>query len=655
MVRRNYIFFVLLLGLFSPGFSQEYHFKLKINDRTEIDKLTDIISIDDFRDSLLFAYADEESYSQLLELGYFPQRVNIDTNKSVNFKMISEKSDSIDWNAYPTFPQYIAMMNNFAQQYPQICRIDTFGHSVLGRPLLAVKISDNVNIEEPEPRFLYSGQIHGDEILTYILLLRLIDYLLNNYQNDARIKHLINNTEIWINPLFNPDGTYHGQDTTVAGGTRYNANGVDLNRNFPDFYRGDHPDGKPYQPETMAMMDFAAEHHFILSANLHTGSEVLNYPWDTWSARAADNQWWQDVCRRYVDTVHVYGPAGYMRALNDGITNGYDWYSIHGGRQDYMNYFQHCREVTMELCYTKAVPDTQLSDYWNYNKNALLTYMEEILKGVRGVVRDKAGQPVSAGISIPGYDHDHSEVYSDSLHGDFYRMLLPGSYSFLIEAEGFAAKAIENIAVNDSAAVEMNVVLNRPPRIISFFPQRLDTVMLNKGYIFKTSVNDGDGDSLTYGFIHGENIVYDTTASFVFNNFGRDSVLFYVQDGSDTTYHLWSFDVPNITDIESDGIRAADFELKQNYPNPFNPLTQISYQIPAGKETLKYRVKLEVYNSLGQRVRAIVNDNQPAGVHSFVFKADGLSSGIYYYKISISGENGKTVYFSQAKKMIILK
>ena len=643
---------MLLLSIFSPAFSQEYHFKLKIGDCSEIDRLTDIISIDDLRDSLLFAYADEEAYQKLLDLGYFPQNIK---NNPLVLRMMSEKADTIDWNAYPTHQQYVEIMNNFAAQYAQICKVDTFGYSTLGRPLLTVKISDNVNINEAEPEFFYSGQIHGDEILTYMLLLRLVDYLLTNYQNDIRVKNLVDNTEIWINPLFNPDGTYHGQDTTVAGATRYNANGVDLNRNFPDFYKGDHPDGKPYQSETLALMNFAAEHQFILSANLHTGSEVLNYPWDTWSVRAADDQWWQDVCRRYVDTVHVYGPAGYMRALNDGITNGYDWYSIHGGRQDYMNYYQHCREVTMELCYTKAVPDTQLSDYWAYNKNALITYMEETQKGVRGKVRDKAGKPLSAKISIPGSDFDHSEVYSDSLNGVFYRMLLPGNYSFLIESDGFASKIIEDVEINDSAAVQLNVILNRPPQIVSYFPQRLDTVMLNKGYIFRASVVDGDEDSLNYGFIYGDSVVHDTTASFAFNSTGKDSVIFYVEDGSDTTYQRWLFEVPRITDIEEGMSGVTEFALKQNYPNPFNPLTRISYQIPADKGTGNYRAKLEVYNSLGQKVRAMVVDNKQAGIHSIVFKADGLSSGIYYYKISVSGEMGKAVYFTQTKKMIIMK
>ncbi len=653
-LKTRLLLLIILGGGLSSAFAQEYYFQIIIKDRSEIETLTDIISIDDFRDSLICAYANEDEYQTLLDMGYKPRIIG--NLKSVNpLKMMSEKADTVDWNAYPTHAQYVSIMNDFAARYPQICKLDTFGYSTLGRPLLTVKISDNVNTDEAEPEFLYSGQIHGDEILTYMLLLRLIDYLLASYDSDLRIKNLIDNSEIWINPLFNPDGTYHGQDTTVAGASRYNWNGIDLNRNFPDPARGDHPDGKDYQPETLSMMKFASEHHFVMSANLHSGSEVLNYPWDTWQKRVADDQWWQTVCRRYVDTVRVYAPQNYMTARDDGITNGYDWYSIHGGRQDYMNYFQHCREVTMELSYTKALPDSLLPVYWEYNKKALITYMEEIQHGVHGMVRDKSGRPLKAKISISDYDFDHSEVYSDSLNGDFHRLLLPGVYNLTVEAQGFTYRKIENVPVSDSAAAYLKVTLNRPPQILSYFPRKLDTVQLNKGYLFKVSVNDEDGDSLIYAFIHGDSAVYDTLASFSFNAFGKDSVLFFAADGEDTTFVRWVFEVPRITAVEEENNAAKKFALKQNYPNPFNPLTSIVYDIPASAGETDFLVKLDVFNSLGQKVRSFTKHRQRPGAHSLTVNARALSSGIYYYRISISGENKKKLYFTQIKKMIIIK
>jgi len=136
---------------------------------------------------------------------------------------------------------------------------------------------------------------------------------------------------------------------------------VDLNRNYPDAEEGDSPDGNPTAIENLVMIDFAAERHFVMSANSHSGAELVNYPWDTWAQLSADNDWWVFVCREYADTVHANAPSGYLTDYNDGITNGYAWYSISGGRQDYMNYFHSCREMTLEISSDKMPQESQIA------------------------------------------------------------------------------------------------------------------------------------------------------------------------------------------------------------------------------------------------------------------------------------------------------
>jgi hypothetical protein len=87
----------------------------------------------------------------------------------------------------------------------------------------------------------------------------------------------------------------------------------------------------------------------------------------------------------------------------------------------------------------------------------------------------------------------------------------------------------------------------------------------------------------------------------------------------------------------------STFKLEQNYPNPFNPTTKISYQIP--KDGF---VNLSVYNMLGQKVGALVNEQQTAGLYSVVFNAGNLQSGVYAYKLQV----GK---FSSTNKMLLTK
>ena len=78
-----------------------------------------------------------------------------------------------------------------------------------------------------------------NETLGFILLQRLADYLLTNYGIDSLVTELVDNVEIWLCPLANPDGTYQNDNSTISSARRYNANMVDLNRNFPDYEKRD--------------------------------------------------------------------------------------------------------------------------------------------------------------------------------------------------------------------------------------------------------------------------------------------------------------------------------------------------------------------------------------------------------------------------------
>ena len=95
------------------------------------------------------------------------------------------------------------------------------------------------------------------------------------------------------------------------------------------------------------------------------------------------------------------------------------------------------------------------------------------------------------------------------------------------------------------------------------------------------------------------------------------------------------------------------FSLSQNYPNPFNPTTKIEYSIP--KSSL---ITLKVYDILGKEVATLVNEEKPAGNYSIQFIAENLSSGIYFYKLSVSAfpsqDRQAGNYFS-VKKMILIK
>lgn len=287
-------------------------------------------------------------------------------------------SDLYHWDCYPTYPTYIVYMNYLAQRYPHLCSLDTIGVSVKGRLILALHIHGN-STPEDAPQFFYSSTIHGDELTGYQLTLHLCDTLLSSYGTDTMLTQLLNTTHIYINPLSNPDGTYHGGDYTVSSSWRYNANRVDLNRNYPDPFGT--PPLDPIQPENEAMMNYVGQHHFLMAVNIHGGDQVCNLPWDSFTSvrqQHPDQLWFQQICQRMVDSCRRVDPLFFTAVCPSGVIVGGDWYVIHNGRQDYMNYYHSIREITLEISQAKRLPADQLPHYWRVLATPLLRYIAEI-------------------------------------------------------------------------------------------------------------------------------------------------------------------------------------------------------------------------------------------------------------------------------------
>lgn len=402
--------------------------------------------------------SEMESYKQTYPgLKVVPNEPQLDASD-----MAANLSEALTFSKYPTYKQYDSVMHYFAATYPSICRIDTFGTSVEGRLLLAVKISDNVHQEEDEPAFLYTSTMHGDELIGYMLTLRLIDFILKNYGSDVEVDKLVDELEIWINPLSNPDYTYYGTDNTVANSIRPSFAGGyrDLNRGFPDPSMGDVNDTAGIYPENQHMMLFMMKNRFNLSANLHSGAEVVNYPWDYKYELHPDNDWYVLISREYADLAHDVNP-NYMDEFTDGITNGAEWYVIKGGRQDYVNYYLKGREVTLELSNIKKVESENLNTYWNYNKWSLLNYMAQARYGIHGNIRSgNTGEPLKAAVTIPGHDDATSWVESDERTGNFYRYLKEGNYTLVFSAEGYISDTMKNVEVTDFQKTELSVQLD---------------------------------------------------------------------------------------------------------------------------------------------------------------------------------------------------
>ncbi len=433
-------------------------------------RLSHLLSVDRLDRDSVRAYAGPSAFRAFLATG-LPWHLCPVAGAAKGLTMASGMEEAAAWDSYPTYQQYVALMQGFAAAYPGLCRLDTLGTTPGGHLLLAVKISDHPAVQEDEPVFFYSSTMHGDETGGFVLMLHLIDSLLRGYEGGGQVRRLVDSLEIWINPLANPDGTYHDGDSTVSGATRYNSQGIDLNRNFPDPRDGLHPDGNEYAPETVAMMRFLQQHRPVVSANFHSGAEVVNYPWDTWTSSErthADNNWFYAISRRYADTVHAHAPAGYMTYLDNGVTNGGDWYAISGGRQDYVTGYLHGREVTIELDNTKLTPVSGLIALWDYNKRSLLNYMEEAVWGLGGYVVDSLTEvPVAATLRVLAHDDTFSLTFSDTLTGYFRRPLAPGTWDLEITAAGYDTALLRGVVTARDSLTWLVIRLGRPTSAVA--------------------------------------------------------------------------------------------------------------------------------------------------------------------------------------------
>ncbi len=511
----------------------EIYFQFQLHDDASIEEeimlLNKTISIDQVKELTVWAYANEKEYNSFKQMGYEMEML-IPPSMQHRPKMLHsfDNRAANDWDYYPDYDTYMSMMNQYAIDYPNLCELITIGTLNSGREIVAIHINTDLSADNDKPQFFYTSSMHGDELAGYILTLRLIDYLLTNYGSDERVDNLVDNIDIWLNPLANPDGTFAGGNHTVYGATRGNANGIDFNRNFPDPEDGTNPDGNPHQEETILFMDFAEAHDFVMSANMHGGAEVCNYPWDTWPRLAADDDWWYYVCREYADTVHAYGPQGYMTDHDDGITNGYAWYSISGGRQDYMNYFEHTREFTLELSEIKLPPASLLPQFWESNHRSLLNYMEQVLYGFSGQITNAyTGAPVQAKVYIEDHEEDNSWVFSSMPLGLYYRPVKEGTYDVTYSAFGYYSKTVSGIQVQDRASLTVDVELTPYMSLtagfstdetligngqaISFYDESLGGNIESWSWEFEGADPQFSTEENPVGIYYGENGSYDVS------------------------------------------------------------------------------------------------------------------------------------------------
>ncbi|KAG5682478.1 hypothetical protein PVAND_011829 [Polypedilum vanderplanki] len=402
---------------------------------------------------------------------------------------------------YHNYVDLEKFLKEIHETYPKLTRLYSIGKSVENRDLWVLEISTQPGIHRAMiPEFKYIANMHGNEAVGRELLILLIKYLCENYGPNKRITDLIDNTRIHIMPSMNPDG-YEKSSVGDEGGVigRNNAHNVDLNRNFPDQY-GSNIYNKIQEPEVLAVMNWSIANQFVLSANLHGGALVANFPFDD-SAKdfrpfsdpktefnpTEENDIFKYLASTYA-TAHrtMYQgkpcPSFIQETFENGITNGAEWYPVTGGMQDWSYVHGGTLELTLEVgCYKFPKPE-ELSKYWMDNREALIKFIEQIHIGVKGFVKSSIGTPIKhAAISVNNIQH----VSYTGIDGDYYRLLLPGKYNLTCSAKGYEPQTIEIIVPetgNHSVIYNFHMMRNDPQHWSSAYDFRILENILHTKY-----------------------------------------------------------------------------------------------------------------------------------------------------------------------------
>ncbi|KAK2887964.1 adipocyte enhancer-binding protein 1 [Channa argus] len=247
--------------------------------------------------------------------------------------------------------------------------------------------------------------------------------------------------------------------------------------------------------ETKAIISWMQRNPFVLGANLQGGEKLVTYPYDmqrpptsvsdsrrwrsngemseeTWARIQRQNEGAlretpDDAMFRWLAMSYAHSHLTMMETYRgschgdditggQGITNRASWKPVVGSMNDFSYLHTNCFELSMFLGCDKFPHESELPMEWENNREALLSFIEQVHRGIKGVVRDVEGNPLAnATISVEGIRHD----VSTAAGGDYWRLLNPGEYKVTAKADGYTPQTRLCMVGYDSGATFCNFAL----------------------------------------------------------------------------------------------------------------------------------------------------------------------------------------------------
>ncbi|MCK4302763.1 MAG: carboxypeptidase regulatory-like domain-containing protein [Candidatus Eisenbacteria sp.] len=374
---------------------------------------------------------------------------------------------------YPNLVEIEAEMVSVANNYPAICQMVDITEAYdleptyEGHHLYAVKISDNVELEEDEPAFLMVSCHHAREIVTPVLALYAIEQLTTLYGTDPTITNLVDSHEIWIAPLWNPDGydyVYYWDNMwrknrrPVAGGI-----GIDLNRNYPFGWSGPcagstNPTSNTYkgpspasEAETQAMMAWSEDQRFAKVLDYHSSGREVLYGYACWDHPFAYYLRQQAIA---LSQASSYG-GDYRSPSAEG--EHFEWQTA------MMGGFAFLTETHIQFQPSHASAVDEAERVWP----GTVWLLEQSIPLWGHVTNSVTGDPVEATISYDNVTFYHGEINrSEPGHGRYHAFLPPGSYDVVFEANGYETLTVPGVVITAGSSTLLDVALTNPEQSV---------------------------------------------------------------------------------------------------------------------------------------------------------------------------------------------
>lgn len=444
---------------------------------------------------------------------------------------------------YYTMHELNEIADSLATNFPSICTKQLIGTSSASDPIYALKISDNSSADEAEPELLFDGGIHGDEIGGPENLIRFARDLCIGYGVTPLITECVNNAETWIIYAINP----YGRNNM----TRYNANGIDINRDCGYMWNGEgNSTGAFSQPETRIIRNMLLEHQFVMHLSYHSGTEFISYPWSYRESLCPDNANHDYLAQQYASN------SGYSNIpLGPGFTG---MYAINGSTKDFGYGSTGAISWSVEISVSKQPPANQIVPYYLKNKDAMIAMItNSINQGIHGIVSDAVtGEPISGTVFIDNL----YPVSTSSVNGDYHKFLTPGTYNVSFKTNDYLPSVQSGVTILTGQQTEVNAELTKGG---GYYATRVISCRIpnnNPADEGNTPAAISSPDSVSYSIGRNGFVILDMGSS-VLNSEGADFKVFE-NDATAEGYSVYAGNTPDGAWILlGSGTSTASFDM----------------------------------------------------------------------------------------------